>query len=68
MSVSTSGAGYDTVDVAACTEAGVIVVNQSGGNAQAVAEHAIGMMLGVSKRIGGPTIACGASAALRAKG
>ena len=52
LCVSTSGAGYDTVDVAACTKAGVIVVNQSGGNAQAVAEHAIGMMLGVSKRIG----------------
>jgi D-3-phosphoglycerate dehydrogenase len=52
LCVSTSGAGYDTVDVAACTRAGVIVVNQSGGNAQAVAEHAIGMMLGVSKRIG----------------
>ena len=27
LCVSTSGAGYDTVDVAACTKAGVIVVN-----------------------------------------
>ena len=31
--------GYDTVDVAACTRAGVLVVNQSGANAAAVAEH-----------------------------
>ncbi len=49
--VSTSGAGYDTVDVAACTAAGVVVVNQSGGNADAVAEHATGMMLSLTKNI-----------------
>jgi D-3-phosphoglycerate dehydrogenase len=49
--VSTSGAGYDTVDVAACTAAGVLVVNQSGGNADAVAEHAVAMMLALTKRI-----------------
>jgi D-3-phosphoglycerate dehydrogenase / 2-oxoglutarate reductase len=50
--VSTSGAGYDTVDVDACTKAGVIVVNQAGMNAGAVAEHTLGMMLSLSKRIG----------------
>ena len=49
--VSTSGAGYDTVDVAACTNAGVLVVNQSGGNADAVAEHAVAMMLSLTKNI-----------------
>ena len=49
--VSTSGAGYDTVDAKACTEAGVIVVNQSGANADAVAEHALAMMLSLSKKI-----------------
>ena len=38
--VSTSGAGYDTVNVKDCTEAGVLVVNQSGGNADAVAARA----------------------------
>jgi D-3-phosphoglycerate dehydrogenase len=43
--VSSHGAGYDTVDVDACTNAGIIVLNQSGGNAQSVAEHALGMML-----------------------
>ena len=49
--VSSSGAGYDTVDVAACTAAGVIVVNQAGGNREAVAEHVLGMMLTLSKRL-----------------
>ncbi len=51
LCVSASGAGYDTVDVAACTEAGVIVVNQSGANAQSVAEATLGFMLDVSRRI-----------------
>jgi len=49
--VSAGGAGYDTVDVAACTAAGVAVVNQSGGNAVSVAEHTLGLMLGVSRRM-----------------
>jgi len=49
--VSSNGAGYDPVDVEACSEAGVLVVNQSGGNAHSVAEHALGMLLTLSKRI-----------------
>lgn len=49
--VSSNGAGYDPVDVDACTAAGVLVVNQSGGNAYSVAEHVLGMMLCLSKRI-----------------
>ncbi|NPU69619.1 hydroxyacid dehydrogenase [Bradyrhizobium sp. 83012] len=49
--VSSNGAGYDPVDVEACTQAGVLVVNQSGGNAHSVAEHTLGMMLTLSKRI-----------------
>ncbi|GAC1505501.1 MAG: hydroxyacid dehydrogenase [Bradyrhizobium sp.] len=49
--VSSNGAGYDPVDVEACTAAGVVVVNQSGGNAHSVAEHALAMMLTLSKRI-----------------
>jgi D-3-phosphoglycerate dehydrogenase len=48
--VSTNGAGYDTVDVKGCTERGILVVNQSGGNAEAVAEHVVGMMLSLVKR------------------
>ena len=49
--VSSNGAGFDPVDVEACTKAGVLVLNQSGGNAQSVAEHALGMLLTLSKRI-----------------
>jgi D-3-phosphoglycerate dehydrogenase len=51
LCVSSSGAGYDTVDVAACTAAGVAVVNQAGGNAPSVAEHTLGLMLGLSRRM-----------------
>ncbi len=49
--VSSYGAGYDTVDVDACTAAGVLVVNQAGGNAEAVAQHVLAMMLTLSKRL-----------------
>lgn len=52
LCVSSTGAGYDPVDVAACTRAGVAVVNQAGGNAVSVAEHAMGLLLSVSRRIG----------------
>jgi D-3-phosphoglycerate dehydrogenase / 2-oxoglutarate reductase len=50
--VSTNGAGYDTVTIRDCTENGVLVVNQAGGNAESVAEHVLGMMLCLVKRIG----------------
>ncbi len=51
LCVSTTGAGYDTVDVHACTARGVLVVNQAGANAATVAEHTFGLMIGLSKRI-----------------
>ena len=51
LAVSTTGAGYDTVDVAACTAAGVLLVNQAGSNADAVAEHTVAMMLALTKNI-----------------
>ena len=51
VAVSSNGAGYDPVDVDACTARGIIVVNQSGGNKEGVAEHALAMMLTLSKRI-----------------
>jgi D-3-phosphoglycerate dehydrogenase len=51
LAVSSNGAGFDTVDVDACTAAGVIAVNQAGGNKEAVAEHVMAMMLTLSKRI-----------------
>ncbi len=40
-----AGAGYDNVDLAACTERGVVVMNTPGQNSNAVAELAIGMMV-----------------------
>ena len=49
--VSTNGAGFDTVNVRDCTDAGVLVVNQSGGNAEAVAAHVLAMMLALSKQL-----------------
>ena len=49
--VSTNGAGFDTVEVKDCTAAGVLVVNQSGGNAEAVAAHVLAMMLALSKQL-----------------
>jgi D-3-phosphoglycerate dehydrogenase len=47
--VSTNGSGADVVDIDACTELGIAVVNQAGGNREAVAEHAVGMMIALSK-------------------
>ncbi|HET7401593.1 MAG TPA: hydroxyacid dehydrogenase, partial [Usitatibacter sp.] len=51
LAVSTYGAGYDSVDVAACTKAGVIVMNQAGANRDSVAEHTIALILGVVHRL-----------------
>lgn len=52
LMAASQGAGYDTIDPAACSRAGVLLVNQAGGNAEAVAEHAVGMMLSALKRFG----------------
>ncbi|MGE0718015.1 MAG: hydroxyacid dehydrogenase [Alphaproteobacteria bacterium] len=52
LAISSTGAGFDMVDVAACTRAGVAVCNQSGSNKEAVAEHALGLMLALAKNIG----------------
>ena len=49
--ISATGAGFDTVDVEACTRAGVLVVNQAGSNAASVAEHTLGFMLDLGKRL-----------------
>jgi len=51
LAVCSLGAGYDVIDVDACTRAGIIVCNQSGANKEAVAEHAVGLMLALSKKI-----------------
>jgi D-3-phosphoglycerate dehydrogenase len=51
LAACSTGAGFDVMEVEACTAAGVIVCHQSGTNKEAVAEHALGMMLALSKRI-----------------
>jgi D-3-phosphoglycerate dehydrogenase len=43
------GVGYDHVDVAAATARGILVVTTPGANTQSVAEHAMAMMIGLSK-------------------
>lgn len=40
-----AGAGYDNVDLAACSEKGIVVMNTPGQNSNAVAELVIGMMI-----------------------
>jgi len=40
-----AGAGYDNVDLDACTEKGITVMNTPGQNSNAVAELALGMMV-----------------------
>lgn len=51
LAICSTGAGYDMIDVDACTDAGIIVCNQSGTNSEAVAEHVFGFILGLSKKI-----------------
>ena len=40
-----AGAGYDTLDLAACSAKGIVAMNTPGQNSNAVAELALGMML-----------------------
>jgi microcystin synthetase protein McyI len=49
--VATPSAGYDHIDIEACSERGIPVVNNTGLNAVSVAEHTIGLMVGLAKAI-----------------
>lgn len=51
LAVSSTGAGYDMMDVEACTELGIMVVNNSGANSVSVAQHVLGLALTLSKQI-----------------
>ncbi len=47
------GVGYDQVDIPAATERGILVVYTPGANTQGVAEHAIAMLIGLSRHFPG---------------
>ncbi len=49
--ISIWGTGTDNVDLAVCRARGIAVTNTPGINAHAVAEHAIALMLAVTRRI-----------------
>ncbi len=49
--VGRHGVGLDTVDIPAATRLGVAVVHAPGSNSQAVAEHALMLMLACVKRV-----------------
>jgi len=44
-----AGAGYDNLDLAACSEKGIVAMNTPGQNSNAVAELAIGLMIYMSR-------------------
>ncbi len=46
-----TGAGYDNVDIDACTQLGIWAANAAGVNAQAVAEHVMALILSYYKNI-----------------
>lgn len=50
--IGVTSSGVEGIDVDAATEAGIVVVNAAGAQSGAVAEHAIAMMLSLSKLIG----------------
>jgi D-3-phosphoglycerate dehydrogenase len=49
--VARHGVGYDAVDVAACTEHGVLVTITPQANATAVSEHALALMLASARKV-----------------
>jgi D-3-phosphoglycerate dehydrogenase len=49
--IAKHGAGVDNIDIPSATERGIVVANVPGGNADAVAEAAIAMMLAALRRI-----------------
>jgi D-3-phosphoglycerate dehydrogenase len=49
--ISKHGVGVDNIDVEAATARGIPVMNAMGGNAQSVAEHAILLMLALTRKL-----------------
>lgn len=53
-----AGAGYDNLDLAACTQRGIVAMNTPGQNSNAVAELAIAMMIFMSRNRFTPGTGC----------
>jgi D-3-phosphoglycerate dehydrogenase len=49
--IGRAGVGVDNVDLAASTQAGVLVMNTPGGNAVSVAEHTLALMLSMARSV-----------------
>lgn len=49
--VGRAGIGLDNVDIPAASQKGIVVMNAPDGNATTAAEHAIGMMMSLSRNI-----------------
>lgn len=50
--IARTGVGVDAIDVPAATKAGVVVATTPGANEEAVADHALAMILTLQRRIG----------------
>ncbi|MBE3035658.1 MAG: phosphoglycerate dehydrogenase, partial [Candidatus Atribacteria bacterium] len=49
--IGRAGVGVDNVDVGTATKKGIVVVNAPGSNSVSVAEHAIGLMMALARKI-----------------
>ena len=49
--IARAGVGVDNVDLAAATDAGILVMNTPGGNAVSVAEHTLALMLSMARAV-----------------
>ena len=52
MIIAKHGVGYDNIDVETATQKQIVVVNTPEANAESVAEHNLGLMLSLAKKIG----------------
>ncbi len=49
--IARAGVGVDNIDLAAAAVRGIVVMNTPGGNANAAAEHTLGLMLALARHI-----------------
>ena len=49
--IARAGVGVDTIDVAAATRKGVVVMNTPGGNTVSAAEHTVALMMALARKV-----------------